>query len=51
MIHAEINALTAAELAQLGGGEHDIAELVQLEKQLEEGRYTKLEDNSLEGSE
>ena len=41
---AEICALTARELARLGGRKQDIAELLQLDHLLETGRYDKLPD-------
>jgi hypothetical protein len=49
MTVAEVCALTADELAQLGGRKQDISELMQLEHQLESGQYNKLRDTSLEG--
>ena len=51
MTVAEVFALTAEELAQLGGNKQDIIELKQLEHQLESGHYNKLRDNSREDGE
>jgi hypothetical protein len=49
MTVAEVCALTADELTQLGAGKQDITELMQLEHQLESGQYNKLQDNLREG--
>lgn len=46
---AQICALTADELAQLGGRKQDIDELYQLDHQLESGQYDKLRDASRGG--
>jgi hypothetical protein len=46
---AEACALTAYEIAQLGGRKQDITELIQLEHHLQSGTYDKMKDNSQEG--
>lgn len=48
---AEVCALTADELAQLGGRKQDIIELKQLDNQLESGHYNKLRENPREDEE
>lgn len=45
---AQVYALTANELAQLGGRKQELSVLIQLEGQLESDHYCKLQDNSEE---